>query len=113
MKCQNCGNELDQNEVFCGQCGTPNAAPAQQTETMQQPPSPLPRSRLLGDAYRGAVSSPGQADPLFAHENMPSPGQSAIRQGPQQSGGFYQDATEAVSLVPGSPASYPPASYPQ
>jgi hypothetical protein len=113
MKCQNCGNELGQNEVFCGQCGTPNTTPAQPTELIPQAPSPAPRSGLLGGAYRNSGFSPTQPGQAFPSENMPSSSQSAIRQGPQPSGGFYQDATEAISSIPGMSANYPPGAYPQ
>ncbi len=109
MKCQNCGNELGQEEVFCGQCGAPNVTPAQPTEMMQ---SPVPRSGLLGDAYhkRTNVSSP---DPSQSNP-MPGPQQSAFRQPlPQQTGGFYQDATEALPYVPGTPTNHPSNTYAQ
>lgn len=111
MKCQHCGNELGQDEVFCGQCGAQNTTPAQPTEMMQ---APAPPSGLLSDAYRNrsGVFPPGQTNPPFSTTNMPGSQQSAIHQAPQQSGGFYQDATEAVSIVPGTPANYPSTSYP-
>jgi len=108
MKCQNCGNELGQNEVFCGQCGAQNTVPAQPTEMMQ---APALRSGLLSDGYRnrsGAYSP--TSNQSFTPENRP---QSMAQQGPQQGGGFYQDATEAVSIIPGTPANYPQGSYPQ
>lgn len=111
MKCQNCGNELDQEEVFCGQCGAPNATPAQPTEMMQ---APAPSSSLLGDAYRSRSGAfPPNQSSLFAPESVPGSQQSAIRQTPQQGGGFYQDATEAISSVPGASVNYPPSAYPQ
>ena len=104
MKCQNCGNELAQDEVFCGQCGAQNTTTVQPTEMIQ-----APRSGLLGDAYfnRSAAFPPAQSGPSFPAAHMPDPQQSAIRQAPQQSGNFYHDATEAVSIVPGTPANYP------
>ncbi|HEX7735779.1 MAG TPA: zinc ribbon domain-containing protein, partial [Ktedonobacteraceae bacterium] len=118
MKCQNCGNELGQDEVFCGQCGAPNAMPAQPTEMMQ---APVSRSGLLSDAYRnrtGNAFSPNQSNLGLSPDNVPGPGQSAIRPSqsqsqPQQVGGFYQDATEAISFVPGTPTNNPQGSYPQ
>jgi hypothetical protein len=82
MKCQHCGNELVPDEVFCGQCGNPNATPVQATEMMQAP------------SFKNGL--PGA--------NQSRPNQSAIRQnqGSQQQGGFYQDATEALSsMAPG------------
>lgn len=112
MKCQHCGNELGQEEAFCGQCGAQNTTPAQPTEMM---PAPGPRSGLLSDAYRNRSGTipPNQANPPFSTTNMPGPQPSSIQQAPQQSGGFYQDATEAVSIVPGTPVNYPSTSYPQ
>lgn len=110
MKCLNCGNELDQDEVFCGQCGVQNTTPAQPTEMMQQAPGP--RSGLLSDAYRSGTFAPNQANPPFSHTQTPGTQQSTIHQPPHQSGGFYQDATEAVSIIPGTPAGYP-SPYPQ
>src|SRR5262245_22466825 len=82
MKCQNCGNELGQDEVFCGQCGAQQVAPAQPTEMMQ---APAPRSGLLGGSYRSSSFSPSQPGQSFASEHAPAPGPSAIRQEPQQS----------------------------
>jgi hypothetical protein len=113
MKCQNCGNELGQEEVFCGQCGAPNAMPAQPTEMMQ---APVPRSGLLSDAYRNRTSAfpPNQTNPAFTPESVSGPQQSAIRQSqPQQGGGFYQDSTEAIQFMASPPANYPPSAYPQ
>lgn len=112
MKCQNCGNELGQDEVFCGQCGAPNAATAQPTEAMQ---IPLSGSGLPGEDFRtqnSAFQSNYAASPL-SPEQTALPHQSAIRQEPQQVGGFYQDATEAVSIIPGTPANFSPTTYPQ
>lgn len=105
MKCQNCGNELGQDEVFCGQCGAQNATPAQPTEMMQ---APAPRSGLLTDAYRNRTNAfpPNQSNPAFGPENRAG-------SQPSQAGGFHQDATEAISFVPGTPANYPPAGYQQ
>lgn len=91
MKCQHCGNELVPDEVFCGQCGNPNATPVQPTEMIQTPSF---NNGLLGT-------------------NQSRPNQSAIRQtqGPQQQGGFYQDATEALSMAPNPSAQYPQQSF--
>ncbi len=91
MKCQHCGNELVPDEVFCGQCGNPNATPIQPTEMMQTPSS---RSGLMGNGNRADAFPSSQA----------KPNQSVIRQnqGSQPQGGFYQDATEAQSIIPGT-----------
>lgn len=111
MKCQHCGNELGQDEVFCGQCGAPNAVPAQPTEMMQQAPTPSPRSGLLGSPYRSGAFPPNTSGQRSASENMPLPNQSALHQGAQMSG-FYQDATESISSIPSTPGNFPPGSYP-
>ncbi len=95
MKCQNCGNELGQDEVFCGQCGAPNAVPAQQTEMMQQAPSPTPQSGLRGGTYGNNSSFLANQPSHFAPENLPP-----SRPPKQQPAGFYQDATEAIPYVP-------------
>src|SRR5258708_2161548 len=108
MKCQNCGNELAQDEVFCGQCGAQQTAPAQPTEMIKQ----APRSGLLGSNYSGGSYAPSQPGQSFASENN----QSANLQIPQQGGGFYQDATEAFSMAPGQgpgQTNFPQGSYPQ
>jgi len=106
MKCQHCGNELGLEEVFCGQCGAPNAVPAQPTEMMQQAPtSSSSRSGMpgAGGGYRSGAFPPNQSGQRSASEN----------QGPQMSG-FYQDATESISSIPHSSTNYPQGgSYPQ
>lgn len=91
MKCQHCGNELVPDEVFCGQCGNPNATPIQPTEMIQAPSS-----------KNGLWSSGNRIDNMSPNQSGLNP--SAIRpnQNFQQQGGFYQDATEAVSMAPGT-----------
>lgn len=113
MRCQNCGNELGPDEVFCGQCGKPVAAPARPTEMSQALP---PRNGLLRGEYQaGTPASPssfrgGQSPQPQNTQAAPS---SAIQPQapqvprPQQSTGFYQDATEAMSFAPGSLPGYP------
>src|SRR5437870_6696420 len=44
MRCPKCGNEVSQDEAFCGQCGTPTSPPAHPTEMVYTPPQ---RSGLL------------------------------------------------------------------
>ncbi len=46
MKCPNCGNEVNQDEAFCGQCGIPvaNIPPARPTETVNSSRPPATRS---------------------------------------------------------------------
>ncbi len=111
MKCQKCGNELGQKEVFCGQCGTPVIMPSQQTEMTQVPPG----TGLLGNTYRAMPTSvPGSfpnrpSGQIFTPENTSMPGQTPSH----QSDSFYEGMTEAVSLVPGTPPGYTPSSYSQ
>jgi hypothetical protein len=125
MKCPKCGNELGQDEAFCGQCGTATMQPGQATEMMQAPPSgplnaiyyngnsappptpgsypknPTPGMYPSSDIYKTQLApTPGNAAP-------PGPNQSAVRppaSGPQQPTNFYQDATEAMSMPQMPPA---------
>ncbi|HEY0754038.1 MAG TPA: hypothetical protein VGD98_08770 [Ktedonobacteraceae bacterium] len=71
---------------------------------------------MLSDAHRNRTNAflPNQSNLGFVPENVPGPNQSAIRrQGPQQASSLHQDATEAISFVPGTAANYPPATYSQ
>ena len=133
MRCPKCGNEVNQDEAFCGQCGTPTRPPTQQTEMSQ-----VPRSGLLQtynqnnpvipgtfpDAYNPSPMAPTSAysDNMPPHVNSgslapanqpPIITPSGSSSGPSQQNGFYQDATEAMTSVPiNAPQSYP-ANYPQ
>src|SRR6266567_3458979 len=116
MKCPKCGNEVSQEEAFCGQCGTPNTLLAQPTEMMD---SSSPRNGLLRryntqaappsgpynampptpDLYNQGASPPHGP---FAPSGQPQfPQAPAGPSSPQQPGNFYNDATEAMSQVPG------------
>ena len=114
MKCPNCGNELDPNEVFCGQCGAPTRPISLPTEMVQTPPM---RSGQLNNPYNTQVA-PGTGSfnagtPSTSYPSSPHSNQSAMRSsGPQQQGEFYQDATEAMSSLPNQGPGYP-ARYPQ
>ena len=130
MKCPNCGNELSPDEAFCGQCGTPTMPPAHPTEMVN---TPSPRSGFLNPnnpnlrgarpatgAYNGRsgqsnvlppTASYGQGLPSSSPTGSLMPGQlpppsSPWPSAPQQPGSFYQDATEAMPMVP------PGQSYP-
>lgn len=97
MKCQTCGNEIGQEEVFCGHCGAANTTPAQPTEMIQQAPSA--RGGLLnGGQFGGPAGNAAQAGPAanssFGQDN-PNPMSMRGRSQPGV-GGFYQDATEMV-----------------
>jgi hypothetical protein len=132
MKCQTCGNELTPGEAFCGQCGTPAAAPP----PGYQAHMPSTRSGLLSTAAYGSGPSlntyqPGAFPPAQASRTNVPPGMmpSAPDSAPlapassYQQTGFYHEATEAMSPVqsgllpgyqqqPGYPGAPGPASYP-
>src|SRR5579864_5992993 len=102
MICPNCGNDLGQDEVFCGQCGAQTVPSFKPTEMVQTPPvqsgllnGGFSTQPISGSGYMpGAQSIQSQAHPSSAlPPNAPAPG-------PQQQGGFYQDATEAISALP-------------
>jgi hypothetical protein len=108
MKCPNCGNELSADEVFCGQCGTPNM-PAPKPTRMVNPP--LSRQQPPSGGYN-TVMPPLSG--TYRSGMQPLPGnQPAVRQpGPQQQPGFYHDATEAITSLPNNEQNYAPI-YPQ
>jgi zinc-ribbon domain len=121
MRCPKCGNEISQDEVFCGQCGTPttNLPPAQPAESLN---TQAPRSGLLS-SYNTRPSSPyhpgtmpappnsyGGGTPPPQPNRQPTAGQlqPPLRQpSPQQPTDFYQDATEAISVLPSNNQVYP------
>lgn len=138
MKCSRCGNEVNPEEAFCGQCGAPMRQAAAPTEMVN---TPAPRPGYPG-AYQttgrpNMPNAPSASFPSSSHVyqrgtpsgaptgavNMPYGGtqspfphpSTSMAPGPGQQSEFYQDATEAMSsLPPGSP-SYPTAAtgYPQ
>jgi zinc-ribbon domain len=141
MRCPKCGNEVSQDEVFCGQCGTPVTLPAGATDMVN---TPSPRNGLLGSYNanmlnnpnysnvppvmpQGQGSYPPQMPPSNAYNNatipVPPSGPLApdqqqsqqLRQpmGPQQQSGFYQDATEAIVSVPQNNSPLYPPGYQQ
>ncbi len=106
MRCPRCGNEVGQDEVFCGQCGTPMTLPAQATDMVN---TPSPRSGLPGsynpnypimppsNTYNNATMPVPPGGPLAPNQQ---PQQPMGPVGPQQQSGFYQDATEAIASLP-------------
>lgn len=115
MRCPRCGNEVSQQEAFCGQCGTPNTPPAKPTEMVSTPPPPNGRP---ADTYHPNTPFPPPHSPTF-HPGMQSPpaqgsgvpyspdgsfvsNQNLPRSssGAHPQTGFYQDATEAMSILP-------------
>lgn len=93
MRCPACGNEVHREEAFCGQCGTPTAQQPyhqgmQASQSLQSPPQ---------YAFSGPVQpSSSNQTPLVS----PS----------YQQSDFYQNATEAVSVLPAR-QHYPTQSY--
>jgi len=55
MRCPKCGNEVSQDEVFCGQCGTPVTLPAGATEMVN---TLSPRNGLPGPYNANMLNSP-------------------------------------------------------
>ena len=109
MRCPNCGNELSEDESFCGLCGTPITPPAQPTAMVNPPPS---RQGLLSGGYNSTISSPPGTN---RSGMLPLPdNKSAVQSpGPQQRGGFYQEPTEAMSALPPNQVQQYPTIYPQ
>src|SRR5258708_28258581 len=106
MRCPNCGNEVDQDEAFCGHCGTPVAPQAHATEMAYVPPRSeqlnLPSSPSAPNNYnpgRLPAPPPTSYNPNIApsHGRPIDPHQSAIRSAGHQQTGFYQHATQATS----------------
>src|SRR5438874_12711162 len=54
MRCPKCGNEVSQDEAFCGQCGTPTLPPAHPTEMVYTPPQ---RSGLLNSYNPNTINN--------------------------------------------------------
>src|SRR5207302_2183249 len=130
MRCPKCGNEVSQDEAFCGQCGTSTLPQAHPTEMVYTPPQ---RSGLLNsynpnnpnnnnmpsipvsppNAYNSGMFPPPQTYNPNAGGAI-TPNQQAVRplNQPQQPG-FYQDATEAMSVMPGSDGQDFQTGYPQ
>ena len=122
MNCQRCGNEVQPEEVFCGQCGTATISSASPTNMVN---SMLSASEDLSGPYKNASLAPQQirtpppphtpstqTPPHAQTRNLFSPTKGLFipshpsqetpesQQGTvgakQQSTGFYQNATEAI-----------------
>ena len=123
MKCPNCGNEVSQEEAFCGHCGAPNTSTRPirpDGNTAASPRSELLRSYNANMPSSGGAYNSGMQPPHNSYNrgmqtptNSPMPpNQRPLSQpGPQQQGDFYQDATEAMSALPSGPQY--PMGYPQ
>lgn len=121
MRCPRCGNEVGPNEAFCGQCGTPNAPPAQSTE-MVSTPAPHTRNGLLSsynpntpfaasrtNTYDSGTVPPNPTIPPPQYASGGPPGMHQPAAGPsnpQQSTAFNQEPTEAMSALPPSTQGY-------
>ena len=108
MRCPKCGNEVSQDEAFCGQCGTPTRPLPQRTEMVQAPRSGLlqtynqnnsPTPEVAPDAYGTSPIPPASAYnpnmPPFQGGSMAPPNQTPIitPSDPRQQTDFYQDGT--------------------
>jgi hypothetical protein len=128
MRCPKCGNEVSQDEAFCGQCGTPSSLPAKQTEMVRAPRSGLLKSYNQNNpVIPGTYPAPYNTSPMppasAQSTNIPPVNSGSLAppnhrptitpSGPDQQNGFYQDATEAMSSLPNNPAQRYPANYPQ
>lgn len=118
MNCQQCGNEIQPDELFCGQCGTAIVSSALPTsrvnsvslgneelsvpyKTAQQIRTPHPQTPLTHTPPRpqtGKMFSPSGGLFTARHLSPETPGSQQGTVGGQQHTGFYQDATEAMSL---------------
>ncbi len=128
MKCPRCGNEVSTDEAFCGQCGLPNAPQVAPPTAMVQRPSSQ-SGHLNSYPTQNASNPQNSANQLpFANsqssslqQQSPSPTPSVQAPASRQQTGFYQDATEAISVLPSNPgvpqqqpfSPMPPTSYPQ
>lgn len=118
MRCPKCGNEISQDEAFCGQCGSPTRPIGQHTEMVQ-----APRSGLLKTFNQNNSPLPEAAsNPYYSGPASPNQGPSMVPPNPTplitpanslQQTGFYQSATEAMSSVPTQSGQSQPINYPQ
>lgn len=145
MRCPRCGNEISQDEAFCGQCGAPIVQSSQPTAMVNAPASrngvpgtyntgqlnnaPLPPTQGLyqqpnqqnqqmspSGFYNQPTMQAPPSGPLAPNQANQAPfPQSPQFPQPQQQSGFYQDATEAMTVLPngqGYPQGYQQPSYP-
>ena len=132
MRCPKCGNEVSQDEAFCGQCGTPTLPQAHPTEMVYTPPQRSgllnsynpnnPNNTINNNMPSIPVSPPnaynsGMPPPPQTYNSNPgggiTPNQAARPFNQQQQTGFYQDATEAMSVMPGVDGQDFQTGYPQ
>lgn len=118
MRCPKCGNEISQEEAFCGQCGTSTlpltqpGLPSSYNTNMAPPTSPnRANTSPPSQSHNGgppALSLPSRRPLTPGQPQPPLQPPSA----PEQPG-FYADPTEAFSVLPsnGTP-SYPQQNFP-
>ena len=115
MKCPRCGNEVSLEEAFCGQCGTPNAAPqALPTEMVHTPPprsvpmNPYANNGNVGTQQPYGIPPSSNPQGVSFPPSVPLSPQSISPSPSSKQTGFYRDATEAMSVLPSNPnAGYP------
>lgn len=137
MKCSRCGNEVNPEEAFCGQCGAPMRQPAAPTEMINTPsPRPaypgtyqttgrpnapdapsasFPPSSSVYQRGMPPGAATGATNMPYGSTQSPFPRTTTNMAGPGQQSDFYQDATEAMSSLPSGSPNYPTAAtgYPQ
>ncbi len=127
MKCPTCGNEVNQDEAFCGQCGTPMMPRSQATQMAHAPrsgqlnsyntnrPSSQPnKTGIVPPTNPYNPNNPNNANRPATYGGNPIAPNGNQPPTPNQGAGFYQDATEAMSVFPpgNTNQGYPPG-YPQ
>ncbi len=70
MYCRNCGNEIEETDTFCVNCGTPVQPPAAQQ--VQQPPQPAGPPPVQAQMAPPPMAAPGQAPMQAAAYGQPA-----------------------------------------
>src|SRR5947209_12298567 len=126
MRCPKCGNEVSQDEAFCGQCGTATLPQANPTEMVYTPPQRSEQFNSYNTNNNNLPSMPTSPPNAYNSSILPpqqtynpnaggaiTPNQAVRPPNSQQQPGFYQDATEAMSVMPGSEGQDFQPGYPQ
>ncbi len=109
MRCPNCSNEISLEEAFCGQCGTPVILSVKPTGMVNAPPN---RHGLLSSGYNNLtspLSDTYRSGILPPPDNQPP----EMSPGSQQQSGFYQDPTQAMTVLPLNQVQSYPTVHPQ
>jgi len=138
MNCQRCGNEVQPEEIFCGQCGTATISSASPTNMVNSAPSgredlPAPYKNASLSPQQIRTPRPQTPPPHAQTKNLFSPPGSLFTSGhpsqetpePQQGTvgakqeptGFYQNPTEAISFpsndaIVGQAGNHPQQAFP-